>query len=239
MASPTPRPPAPSGFALRRIALFEGLADACLARIAADCDWRQLDAGQPVFSRCSTGSDVFFLATGRVRITTYSPGGREVSFRDHETGEHFGHLAAIDGHARSTDVLTLQASLLASLSREAFLALLAREPAVAMRVMVDLAGLVRRLTDRVMELSTQGVPTRLHAELLRLAQAAGVAADNTARLEPAPSHAMLASKISTNREQVTRELGALARRGLLRKEGRQALLVTDVRALQALMAPLP
>src|SRR5256885_4288901 len=36
-----------------------------------------------------------------------------------------------------------------------------------------------------------------------------------------------ASKISTNREQVTRELGALTRRGLLRKEGRQALLVTD------------
>jgi hypothetical protein len=47
---------------------------------------------------------------------------------------------------------------------------------------------------------------------------------------------VLASKISTNREQVTRELGALTRRGLLRKEGRQALLVTDVRALQALIA---
>jgi CRP-like cAMP-binding protein len=136
-------------------------------------------------------------------------------------------------------VLTLEPSLLASLSREDFLALLAREPAVAMRVMVDLAGLVRRLTDRVMELSTQGVPTRLHAELLRLAQAAGVAPDNTARLDPAPSHAVLASKISTNREQVTRELGALARRGLLRKEGRQALLVTDVGALQALIPPTP
>ncbi|WP_373791250.1 helix-turn-helix domain-containing protein [Delftia acidovorans] len=51
-----------------------------------------------------------------------------------------------------------------------------------------------------------------------------------------PSHSVLASKISTNREQVTRELGALTRRGLLRKEGRQALLVTDVNALQALIA---
>jgi DNA-binding transcriptional MocR family regulator len=66
-----------------------------------------------------------------------------------------------------------------------------------------------------------------------------VAPDNTARLDPAPSHAVLASKISTNREQVTRELGALARRGLLRKEGRQALLVTDVGALQALIPPTP
>lgn len=239
MASPPLTPARPSSFALRRIALFEGLGDDSLDRIAADCEWRQLDARQPVFSRCSQGSDVFFLAAGRVRITTYSPGGREVSFRDHEAGGHFGDLAAIDGQARSTDVLTLEPSLLASLSRDSFLALLAREPAVAMRVMVDLAGLVRQLTDRVMELSTQGVPTRLHAELLRLAHAAGVAPDNTARLEPAPSHAMLASKISTNREQVTRELSALARRGLLRKQGRQALLVTDVQALRALIPEAP
>jgi len=239
MASSPPSPALPSSFALRRIALFDGLGDASLERIAADCEWRQIDARQPVFSRCSKGSEVFFLATGRVRITTYSPGGREVSFRDHEAGSHFGDLAAIDGQARSTDVLTLEPSLLASLAREDFLALLAREPAVAMRVMVDLAGLVRRLTDRVMELSTQGVPTRLHAELLRLAHAAGVAPDNTARLDPAPSHAVLASKISTNREQITRELGALTRRGLLRKEGRQVLLVTDVGALQALIPPAP
>lgn len=232
-------PAPPSSFALRRIALFEGLSDASLERLAADCDWRPMEARQPVFGRSSTGRDVFFVAAGSVRITTYSTGGREVSFRDHGAGAHFGDLAAIDGQARSTDVITLEPSLLARLAREDFLALLVREPAVAMRVMVDLAGLVRRLTDRVMELSTQGVPTRLHAELLRLAQAAGVAPDHTARLDPAPSHAALASKISTNREQVTRELGALTRRGLLRRQGRQALLVTDVNALQALIPPAP
>lgn len=232
MAHPTP----PSSFALRGITLFEGLGTASLDRIAADCEWRPLQARQPVFSRCSTGSDVFFLVSGRVRITTYSPGGREVSFRDYGPGEHFGDLAAIDGQARSTDVVTLESSLLASLSRQDFLALLAREPAVALRMMEGLAGLVRRLTDRVMELSTLGVPTRLHRELLRLAREAGVSPEHTALISPVPSHSVLASKISTNREQVTRELGALTRRGLLRKEGRQALLVTDVRALQALIA---
>ena len=71
MAHPTQ----PSSFALRGIALFEGLGSASLDRIAADCEWRPLQARQPVFSRCSTGSDVFFLVSGRVRITTYSPGG--------------------------------------------------------------------------------------------------------------------------------------------------------------------
>lgn len=224
-----------SSLALRRIALFEGLGDACLDRLAAGCDWRNMDARKPVFTRASAAGEVFFLVSGRVRITTYSAHGREVTFRDYEAGEHFGDLSAIDGQPRSADVVTLEPTLLACLPGPAFLELLRNEPVVALRTVANLTLLVRRLTERVIELSTLGVQTRLHAELLRLAHAAGVQ-DNTARLDPAPAHAVLAGKISTNREQVTRELGALTRRGILRKEGARVLVVADVRELQALVA---
>ncbi len=224
-----------SSLALRRIDLFEGLADACLERLAHECDWRTVDARTPVFMRHSDGGEVFFLVAGRVRITTYSPQGREVSFRDCEAGAHFGDLSAIDDAPRSADVVTLEPSVLASLPPRAFIALLQREPMVAMRMLRDLAAKVRGLTERVIELSTLGVQTRLHAELLRLAHAAGVSG-NQARIDPAPPHAALASKISTNREQVTRELNALVRSGLLRKEGAHALVVTDVRRLDTLVA---
>ena len=71
---------------------------------------------------------------------------------------------------------------------------------------------------------------RLHAELLRLAREAGVRG-NRARIEPAPKHADLASQVSTYREQVTRELSALAKAGILGKDGR-ALMVLDVARLQ-------
>jgi len=228
-------PVARSSLALRRIALLEGLGDACLDRIAADCDWRNIDARKPVFTRASAPGEVFFLVSGRTRITTYSANGREVTFRDYEAGEHFGDLSAIDGQPRSADVVTLEPSLLACLSGESFLALLRREPVVSMRMMANLTQLVRRLTERVIELSTLGVQTRLHAELLRLAHTAGVT-DNTARIDPAPAHAVLAGKISTNREQVTREISALTKRGVLRKDGTHTLVVTDVRELEALVA---
>lgn len=228
-------PAARSSLALRRIALLEGLGDACLDRIAAECDWRSVDARRPVFTRASKAGEVFFLVAGRARITTYSANGREVTFRDYEAGEHFGDLSAIDGQPRSADVVTLEPSVLACLPSESFLALLGREPVVSMRMMASLTQLVRRLTERVIELSTLGVQTRLHAELLRLAHAAGVH-DNTARIDPAPAHAVLAGKISTNREQVTREISALTRRGVLRKDGTHTLVVTDVRELEALVA---
>lgn len=227
-------PPARSSLALRRIPLFEGLGDACLDRLAQQCDWHQLPARKPLLSRAAEGGDVFFLVAGRLRITTYSTSGRQVTFRDCEPGEHIGVIAAIDGGPRSADVVTLDATLVASLSREGFLALLRDEPLVAQRVMHYLASLVRQLSDRVIDLSTLGVHNRLHAELLRLARAAGVQG-NQARIEPAPAHAELASQISTNREQVTRELGVLVKAGVLQKDGR-ALVVVDAARLERMVA---
>lgn len=230
-----PSPIVRSSLALRQVSLFDGLDDDCLDRIAAACEWRHVDAKKPVFTRSSTGSDVFFLLTGRVRITTYSASGREVSFRDYQPGEHFGDLSAIDGQMRSADVVALESSQLACLGAADFMALMAREPLVARRMLQHLTGLVRQLTDRVLELSTLSVQARLHVELLRLAHAGGVLADGSARIEPAPPHSALASKISTNREQVAREISALTKSGLLRKQGQRTLWVTCVQDLQELV----
>ncbi|AGU51657.1 putative transcriptional regulator, Crp/Fnr family [Variovorax paradoxus B4] len=228
--SSTPR----SSLALRRIALFEGLSDQRLDLLAQQCLWHSVEAGKPLLLRAEQQGEVFMLVSGRVRVTTYAANGRQVTFRDSEAGEHFGDIAAIDGGPRSADVVTLLPSVLASLDRAAFLGLLREEPLVAERVMQRLASLVRQLSERVIDLSTLGVQNRLHAELLRLARTAGVAY-NQARLEPAPRHAALASQISTNREQVTRELNVLARSGVLQKEGK-ALLVADVARLEAMVS---
>jgi CRP-like cAMP-binding protein len=104
---------------------------------------------------------------------------------------------------------------------------------VAERVLRRLAGVVRRMSERVIDLSTLGVHQRIHGELLRLAREAGVK-HNLARIDPAPRHADLASQVSTYREEVTRELSALARAGIVRREGR-ALLIEDVRRLETLV----
>jgi CRP-like cAMP-binding protein len=219
-----------SSLALRHIALLDGLSTQRLDLIAQQCRWQSLPAGQALLVRSEQKSEVYFLVSGRLRVTTYAANGRQVTFRDSLEGEHFGDIAAIDGMPRSADVVTLKPSVVASLERGAFMDLLRDEPVVAGRVMRGLAALVRQLSERVIDLSTMGVQNRVHAELLRLARAAGVEG-NRARLDPAPTHAELASRISTNREQVTRELNALRREGVLVKEPR-ALVVADVERLE-------
>ena len=146
----------------------------------------------------------------------------------------FGDLAAIDAKPRSADVLALDSVLVASLTPEHFRELIATEPLVQERVLQRLAGLVRLLSERVIELSTLGVQNRIHAELLRIARQAGQPG-NRVRIDPAPKHADIASQVSTYREQVTREFSALTRQGLLEKDG-TAIVLTDVERLERIVA---
>ncbi|MBO9512636.1 MAG: Crp/Fnr family transcriptional regulator [Variovorax sp.] len=226
----------PSGLALRRFELFQELTAEKLDALARRCQWRSVAAGQPILLRQQRHADVFLIVDGRVRVTIYGAQGRQVTFRDVMPGEIVGDLSALDDGPRSADVVTMSGCVIAVLDQAAFLALLVEEPMVARRLMQRLARLVRQLSERVIELSTFGVQNRLHAELLRLANACADDGAKEAEVRiPAPRHADLASQISTTREQVTRELNALTRSGLLRKEG-PVLVVTDPPRLAQMVA---
>jgi CRP-like cAMP-binding protein len=229
MSSPAPR----SLIGLRNVALFKGLADDALGELADQCSWRRYLSDQQVISREASDRDVYFVIAGRLRVTAFSAGGRQVTYRDVVAGDWFGDFAAIDGKARSADVVAVDESLVAAMPAPAFRRLLESHREILDRMLLRLVGSIRELTDRVFDLSTLGVQNRVHAEILRLAREAGVAA-NRARIDPIPKHADIASRISTYREQVSRELSTMQKLGLLRRDGR-ALLVPDVARLQRIV----
>jgi CRP/FNR family cyclic AMP-dependent transcriptional regulator len=222
-----------STLGLRGVGLLQGLPQHRLEALARECKWRRYDAGQPIISRNGKDNDVSLVVSGRVRVTTYSAAGREVAFHEDGAGTLFGDIAAVDDGPRSADVVALDSVLVAALPAAAFKRLLQQEPLVADRFMRRLAALVRQLSERVIDLSTQGVQSRVHAELLRLARMAPVQG-NVARIEPAPRHSDIASQVSTYREQVTRELSALNKAGLLARDA-GSLVIKDVSRLERLV----
>jgi CRP-like cAMP-binding protein len=224
----------PSILGLKRVRLLEGVPTAALDQLAAHCRWRRFPAGQRVISRDAADQDVYLIVSGRVRVTSFSAAGRQVTFRDIPAGDWFGDFAAIDGRSRSADIVALDDALVASMEPAVFRYLLHAHPVVCDRMLHRLVTSVRELTERVFDLSTLGVQNRVHAEILRLAREAGVKA-NTARIDPAPKHAEIASQISTYREQVTRELSAMVKLGLVQRIGR-ALVVPDVARLEKIVA---
>jgi TolB-like protein/CRP-like cAMP-binding protein len=214
---------------LQKIDLFQGLDVRSLREIAAKCRWARYKRNQAVVRRGDTDRNVYFVIAGLVRVVA-DAGARRLTFRDVEAGGFFGEHAAIDARGGFADAVAVRESVLASMPPEVFRAIVSDHASVRERLLRTLAASVRELADRVLRLSAQSVQARIRAEVLRLAWAAGVSG-NVSRIEPAPTHADIASRVGTSREQVTRELSRLAREGILARRGR-ALIVQDVPALE-------
>ena len=177
--------------------------------------------------------DVFFIISGKVRITTFTSGGKEVTFQDMKAGQMFGELSAIDGEPRSTNVVALSKSLLAVAPAEAFFKILHEYPKINERILQQLTGLIRKLGDRIVEFSALSVKGRIHAEILRLAKN-NMIDENSAEIIPTPTHQDIANRISTHREAVSREVSDLTKSGIIKRtEGK--LLVNDVAQLEGLL----
>jgi CRP-like cAMP-binding protein len=172
-----------------------------------------------------------------VRIVNHSVGGREISFDDVDAGGFFGELSAIDGDSRSATVISLGATVVAFLSPRRFEELMLAQPKITLALMRRLTGMVRRSTERIMDLSTVGANNRVHAELLRLAKVDGMAdspKSNTATITPIPVHSDIAARVSTTRETVARVLGDLARDNVVER-GDSALVIRDLRKLRRMV----
>jgi len=202
---------------LAGIGVLKELSREELMSVERGCRWRRCARGQLVIDHLGSDRDIYFLVHGTVRATVYSQSGRQITFADIEAGGCFGDLSAIDGRPRSASVVALTDVDLACMSPQLFWAVLREQPAFAMAMLKHLAGIVRRLDDRVVEFSTLGVRNRIYAELLRLGKAE-LDQQGAVVISPVPRHADIASRVSTNREAVTREINQLGRDGLLSKQ---------------------
>lgn len=218
---------------LRVIEIFAGLSADSIERIARRCAWKRYAPGEPILSYLDKSDDVFFIALGEVRVTIYSTVGKAVSFREMGTGEMFGEFPAIDGGARSASVEARTNCLIASMPGSTFRELLQTEPGLANALLPRLTRTIRALTTRVYEFSTLAVNNRIQAELLRLASL-GPKDGNSARIVPAPTHVEIASRVSTHREAVTRELNRLSRIGIIERRG-GTLLLKDIDRLAGMV----
>lgn len=165
--------------------------------------------------------DVYVLLTGCAVAMLMSSDGKIVTYSDIGPGGLFGEIAAIDARPRSAFVQARGATTAAALTPTAFLAALAASPTLSLALMRHLAAMVRDTTTRVFQSVTMPVRTRLVLELLRRATPDPAANGSDACLvATAPTHFDLAARIGGHREGVTKELSALARAGLIAREGR-------------------
>jgi len=218
---------------LDRVEILKPLTPAERRAVAQRCRWKTWNPEEQIINRDTDSNDVYFVSSGTARVVMYGIGGREVSFDDVPAGGSFGELAAIDGGKRSANVVAVDQTITAALSAQAFTALLAEHPPVALACLRRLARIVRASTGRIMDLSTLGANNRIYAELLRLARASGGTGEEGI-VKPIPVHSDIAARVSTTRETVARVLSDLQRKGLV-KRGKDSLVIADLELLSTMV----
>ncbi len=215
--------------ALRQLPFFAGVPDEALAVLAPRARWQAYAPGEVVVDSGDPTSEVFFVAEGAVRVVVRTALGYETILNDLGAGSFFGELAAIDGTARSANVTALQRTRLCAIPGPAFMDFVLASPAAGLRLMRLLAGRLRAKDERLLEIMALPVRQRLMAELLRLSRDRG---NGERVLSPPPQQHVLAARIGTRRETVSREMAEMARARLI-TVGRRAIVLHRPDKLQA------
>ncbi|MGE3667889.1 MAG: Crp/Fnr family transcriptional regulator [Steroidobacteraceae bacterium] len=219
--------------ALQGSPLFRGLPPAALERIGALAVQRPYRSGEIVFSQGDAGDALLAIVHGKVRISAGDADGREVFFNILGAGDTFGEIALLDGGPRTATATAMAASELLSIARPAFLAMLEREPRLALELL-RLCGERLRWTSSLAEDAVLlDVPARLARRLLRLIDSHGEPDGRGVALRL--SQEDLAGFLGVSRQLVNQSLQAWKKHGWV-ELGRGAVIVLERLALERLAA---
>jgi CRP/FNR family transcriptional regulator, cyclic AMP receptor protein len=208
--------------AVRRLWLFEGVSDHTLSKLALRTRWQTYAANEVIVDVGDATNDVFIITEGSVRVIVRTDFGYESILDDMIPNQFFGEIAAIDSTHRSANVTALTQTKLCVIPGAAFMELVLSAPDVARRLMVFLAKRLREKDDRLIEFGALTVRQRLIAELIRLSRPR---ANGTERvISPPPPQHVLASRVATRRETVSREMAEMIRSGTI-TVGRGAIVL--------------
>ncbi|HTG48434.1 MAG TPA: Crp/Fnr family transcriptional regulator [Actinomycetota bacterium] len=168
--------------------------------------------------------EVFFLAAGRVEISSISPTGTRVLHATVDNPQFLGELGVFGELPRSADMLTLDESEIWSVEGARFLEFVTSQPAAAREVLAALARQVQESQAFVDDLLFLDLKGRVAKRLLQMGtpSLAELPADGTTI--PPVTHADLASLCGGSRENVSRILSDFQRRGLIRRDGHRYVL---------------
>jgi CRP/FNR family transcriptional regulator/CRP/FNR family cyclic AMP-dependent transcriptional regulator len=208
-----------------RTPLFEGSTAATVHRLAERGTVRRYRRGTYLFHQGDDSPEVFFLVSGRVEISSLSASGHRQLHTTLDRPQFFGELGVLGGMVRTAAALSLEESTVWLVSAAAFLDFLSEEPAASQSLLRALARQVQSHEAFVEDLLHLDLKGRVAKRLLQLvAPSLDELPEDGAVLPAVVTHADLASLCGGSRENVTRILSDLQRRGFLERDGRRFVL---------------
>jgi CRP-like cAMP-binding protein len=124
---------------LAELPLFSRCRKRHLRKLAGLAEFQEFAPGDVVIQAGDTPDAFYLILSGRARVLA------KRRARALQAGEYFGEMGLIDGEPRSASIMAAEELQAMKLPRRPFLKLLEQEPGIAVAMLAELAGRVRRL----------------------------------------------------------------------------------------------
>jgi CRP-like cAMP-binding protein len=212
---------------LKKIPYFSDLGLAELESIGKLVFEKSADRAAMVLLEDESAADLYFVASGVVKVFKTSAEGKEQILAIVRPGESFNDVPIFDGGLNPASAQAMGPVLLYGIKKDDMKAILRDHPRIALNVIKVLAGRVRHLVSLVEDLSFKHVIGRVAKILF---ENVGGETGHGPRL----TQQEMAAMAGTAREVVGRSLKALEEEGAI-KVDHHRIIITDKKALQKIM----
>jgi CRP/FNR family transcriptional regulator, cyclic AMP receptor protein len=205
--------------------ILQGVSANDVGRLAAAGTTHRFRRGTYICHQGDPSPDIYFLVEGRIEISSFSPTGSRILHATVDTPQFLGELGVLGELPRSADLLALDDSDVWATDGDGFIAFVTSQPSAAHQLLSALARQIQEhqaFADDLLYLDLKG---RVAKRLLQMGTASLGELPAPGTTVQALTHADLASLCGGSRENVTRIINDLQRRGLVKRDGHRYVLV--------------
>jgi CRP/FNR family transcriptional regulator, dissimilatory nitrate respiration regulator len=217
---------------LRSCQLFTGLPPADLENIADVSVVKSLEKGDYLFHEGDPARGFYVVQRGAVNVHRVSATGKEQVIHIFRTGDSFAEVALATETGYPADARAIEPTQVLLVQKDGILALLKRQPELALRMLGSMSSHLRVLVGQLEDLTLKDVETRLANWLVK--RCPNPQSDQLVRIELAITKRMLAAELGTVSETFSRTLAKFREQKLLTVKGKTITVLSPAR-LSALL----
>ena len=212
---------------LRSCQLFAGLPAAELDQIVGLSSLKSLERGEYLFRQGDVSHGFYIVQKGAINVHRVSATGNEQIIHVFRAGESFaeGTLATELGYP--ADARAVESSQVLQVQKAGFLALLKRQPELALRMLGSMSLHLRVLVGQLEDLTLKDVETRLANWLVK--RCPNPANNRPVNIELSMTKRVLAAELGTVSETFSRTLAKFREQRLIAVKGKTITVLDPVR----------
>ena len=217
---------------LRSCQLFTGLPQTDLEQIAAVTMVKSLDKGEYLFHEGDPAHGFYVVQRGAVNVHRVNAAGKEQIIHVFRIGDSFAEIALASRTGYPADARAIEPTQVLLVQKDGILALLKRQPELALRMLGSMSSHLRVLVGQLEDLTLKDVATRLANWLMK--RCPNPQSGEAARIELTMTKRVLAAELGTVSETFSRTLAKFRDQKLLTVKGKTITVLSPVK-LNALL----